>query len=322
MVASDASGRIAVRLEGGIGDHLLGMRILGFVRQRFPHREIVVYSDANGGEAQLAVARLSPDADRVVAVRLRAPPPTTEVMGRLENLDPDALAEIRGADLFLDTWGPGFFLATSCRLAVPVYEILAARPRLAVPPAARRDADLLLARWPEARFLVVNLNKHGPDWLDAALGLLHPMLEELLADPRVVVLAPVSTRFPFAHWPAAERASREDAAAAELDRVRALADWHERVAILPDLPIAVVAALLRRASYFIGVDNGIKHLAWALGVPRTVLMSKIPKALFALRWCPDLHRVLPLAAADTDMLASHLAEAKAALATESRSRVT
>jgi hypothetical protein len=317
MAASDAPGRIAVPVEGGIGDHLLGMRILGFVRERFPRHEIIVYSDANGGEAQLAVARLSRDIDRAVAV-LRAPPQSIETMGRLENLDPDALAEMRGADLFLDTWGPGFFLAASCRLAIPVYEILAARPRLAVPRAACREADLLLARWPGARFLVVHLTKHGPDWLDAALGFLRPMLDQLLADPRVIVLAPVSTRFPFAHWPAVERAYREDTAAAELDKIRAMADWHERIAILPDLPVSVVAALLQRASYFVGVDNGIKHLAWALDVPRTVLMSKMPKALFALRWCPDLHRVLSLRAVDTDMLSSHLAEARAALAGESR----
>ncbi|MGE0260042.1 MAG: glycosyltransferase family 9 protein [Alphaproteobacteria bacterium] len=299
-------------MSGGIGDHLLNMRILHFIRQRFPDDVIVAYSDANGGEAQLAVARLSPDADRVVAVRLRAPPETVGAMGRLENLDPAALSEMRAADLFIDTWSNDFFLAESCWLGVPVYDILASRPHLTLPEAAHQEAAQLLTRWPEARFLIINLTKYGPNWLNQALGVLRPMLEELLADPRVVILAPVATRFSFDHWPAAERAWREKAIVAELGCIRSMGDWHERIAILPDLPIAVIAALLKRASYFIGVDNGIKHLAWALDVPRTVLMPTMPDAHFAMCYCPDLHRLL-LLDAGAGMWALHFAEAKAAL---------
>jgi hypothetical protein len=292
------------------------MRLLRFVRERFPRDEIVVYSDANGGDAQLDVARLSPDADRVVRALPRAPIASADAMGRLENLDPIVLAEMRGADLFLDAWGHGFFLAESCWLGIPFYEILASRPRLAIPEAARRDAARMLERWPEGRFLIINLMKHGANWLDRALGVLRPVLEDLLTDPRVVVLAPVATRFSFSHWPEAERGHRERAAAAGLGGTRWMAEWHERIVVLPDLPIAVVAALIERAGYFVGVDNGIKHLAWALDIPRTVLMATAPDTRFALRWCPDLHRVL-LLGADAAMLQVHFAEAKAALAANS-----
>jgi len=64
------------------------------------------------------------------------------------------------------------------------------------------------------------------------------------------------------------------------------------------------------------VDNGIKHFAWAFDVPHTVLMPTIPDSHFALRWCPDLHRLL-LLGADTGMLAIHFAQAKAALTANS-----
>ena len=311
MATSGTTGRIAVRLEGGIGDHLLGMRLLRFVRERFPHDEIVVYSDANGGEIQLDGAIFPRRRPRRPGAASR-PDPGGRCDGPAQYLDPDVLAEMRSADLFLDAWGHGYFLAESCWLGVPFYEILASRPRLAIPKAARQDAARLLARWPEGRFLIINLTKHGASWLNRALGVLRPMLEDLLADPRVIVLAPVATRFSFAHWPEAERAHRERAVAAGLGGTRALAEWHQRIVMLPDLPIAVVAALIERAGYFVGVDNGIKHLAWALDVPRTVLMAAAPDSHFALRWCPDLHRVL-LLGADTGMLEIHLAEAKAAL---------
>jgi hypothetical protein len=39
---------VAVRLEGGLGDHILGMRVLRFVRDRYPRHEIVALSDAHG----------------------------------------------------------------------------------------------------------------------------------------------------------------------------------------------------------------------------------------------------------------------------------
>ena len=43
----------AVRLEGGLGDHILGMRLLQFVRRRYPGHLMVVYCDCGGYRSQL-----------------------------------------------------------------------------------------------------------------------------------------------------------------------------------------------------------------------------------------------------------------------------
>jgi ADP-heptose:LPS heptosyltransferase len=59
-----------------------------------------------------------------------------------------------------------------------------------------------------------------------------------------------------------------------------------------DLPIEVIAALLSRCRYFVGGDNGIKHLAWALDIPRTFFVKERPPRLDVLRWMPDVHRLL------------------------------
>ena len=80
------------------------------------------------------------------------------------------------------------------------------------------------------------------------------------------------------------------------------AQSHESLASLPaldsrivpcaDLPIEVVASLLTRCRYFVGGDNGIKHLAWALDIPRTFFIKAPPPRLDILRWMPDVHRML------------------------------
>ena len=81
-----------------------------------------------------------------------------------------------------------------------------------------------------------------------------------------------------------------------------------------DFPISVVAALIKKCSYFIGVDNGIKHLAWALGITHTFFTPDVSKDYhYVLRWIPDYHRHLLFNYAKKDFL-RHLQEAREATA--------
>ena len=76
--------------------------------------------------------------------------------------------------------------------------------------------------------------------------------------------------------------------------------------------ISLVAGLLAKCRYFIGVDNGIKHLAWALNVPHTVFLPHPPGARFILRWMPDFDRSLLLGCTKAE-LARHVDDARAAI---------
>src|SRR6266498_396583 len=93
---------VAVRLEGGLGDHVLGMRVLPFVHRSFPKHQIIVYSDAAGHAGQLQVAAMSPIVASVVPVQSR--PKDRTVVGRLENVRPQDLTRMFSADVFIDGW--------------------------------------------------------------------------------------------------------------------------------------------------------------------------------------------------------------------------
>ena len=75
---------------------------------------------------------------------------------------------------------------------------------------------------------------------------------------------------------------------------------HERIIPVVDQPIALVAALLHLSRYFIGVDNGIKHLARALDKPHSLIapsppdLSRPEACLLVPHWVPDFHRMLVL----------------------------
>ena len=72
-----------------------------------------------------------------------------------------------------------------------------------------------------------------------------------------------------------------------------------------------MAALINRCRYFVGLDNGIKHLAWALGVPLTLLYPMYPSTDNIVRWLPDIHRMLLFDCSDDD-LEMHLTDALSA----------
>ena len=283
--------RISVRLEGGIGDHILGMRVLPFARRHAPDANITVYSDAGGGTEQVEVAQMSPDIDFVTCVRHKRPPEGMEHMGLLENVEEAGLEEMHSADIFLDAWGADYFASASRLLDVPVFNILAARPRISPPDWAVAEAERIA---PACPLVGMNLTKYGAAFPGAARPILEQLLGRLLTCPDARFLHFYRTSFDFAHWPEPERSHRVRVAEEELRTIDIVNRWHERIVPVVDQPLAVVAALMQRCAYFIGVDNGIKHLAWALDVPRTVIIPNAPEPMFVTRWIPDYHRAIVL----------------------------
>jgi hypothetical protein len=309
--------RAAVRLEGGLGDHLLGMRVLHFVHARRPDHEIVVYSDCAGAGAQLAIAAMSPYVSSVVPIYQSEPPRRTADMGRLENLRREDLKAMLSADVFIEAHGLTMFIPAAAELNVPVFDILGHRPELIVPPNAIAEADRLLAPYEHAHehkhdnaiFVGLNVMKYGGIVLRYYESRIKQILCKLLENPRVVVLNLFTSQYAFAHWPQPDRELREHNVREESAFSRSLCAISHRVVPLIDLPIETTAAVLQRCRYFVGVDNGTKHLAWALNVPTTYFMPTQVDTLRALRWLPDLHRLLTFDC-DDDELNVHLEEAR------------
>lgn len=307
---------VAVRLEGGLGDHILGMRVLRFVRTRYPSHDLVIYSDANGHEGPLQIARMSPFVTRVEAVRRREAPKSRQEMGQIDALRDEDLQRMRAADVFIDAAGAQFFAPASVLLDVPIFDIFAHRPELTIPADASREAERLLAAHRQSgqtAFVSMNLQKHGVDGLELFAPRLTQILESLLDDPRVVILNLFTSSYDFAHWPDEDRVARRRAAREAALFLGRLSHLSDRIIACADLPLPVVAAILTRTCYFLGLDNGIKHLAWALGVPHTLLHPIAPDFPRIARWMPDLHRMLRLDD-DEAALGRHLAAMHAAIA--------
>jgi hypothetical protein len=256
---------------------------------------------------------MSPFVSQVVPVYQRGTPSGREDMGRLTNLRPADLQRMLAADLFVDAGGEQLFTATAVQLDVALFEVLAHRPELVVPASSQDEAHRWLARYPEAIFAALNLTKYGAELLHRHEALITRILDALLSDPRVVVLNLFSTSYDFAHWPSPERERRRQLSLDESAWLARLAQRSARIVSCVDLPLPTVAALLTRCHYFVGVDNGIKHLAWALDVPHTFLHPCKPDVLQMVRWMPDLNRIL-LFDCQERSLARHLAAMEAALA--------
>src|SRR6266545_5979330 len=161
MNNASATKRVAVRLEGGVGDHVLGMRILRFIHTRRPCHDIVVYSDCGGASTQLEIAAMSPYVSSVVPIYQSAAAKRQADMGKLENIRREDLETMFSADLFIDAHGLTLFVPAAVLLNVPIYDILAHRPELSLPPHALAEADRLLASYDGAIFVGLNLMKYG-----------------------------------------------------------------------------------------------------------------------------------------------------------------
>jgi hypothetical protein len=297
---------VAVRLEGGLGDHVLGMRVLPFIKMRYPIHDIIIYSDSAGHSTQLEVAAMSPFVGKVVPVY--ASPANRDVVGELQNIRPSDLALMFSAQMFIDAWGGDMFTKAASALQVPVFDILGCRSVLSISANAAAEANRLLATYDGGIFVGLNLLKYGADMLRRHEARVVRLLEAVLARPNVIVLNMCTSSYRFPHWPEPERTVRYERSKEEFRYVESLCTMSSRIVPCLDMPVAIIAALLKRCRYFIGVDNGLKHLAWALNVPRTFFSAQVPRVLGTLRWMPDVHRLLLFESPDW-VLDGHIADA-------------
>lgn len=303
---------IAIRLEGGLGDHILGMRLLAPVRARFPTSPLCVFSDAAGHEVPLAAVRLSPLVSSAAPVHQRVDAVVPlHAMGRLEYLTEESLRTLKSYPLFLDGHGESMFVDAACLLDIPVYELLAERPRLSVPPDADAAANRLMPPEEAQPSLSLNLSKYGVQ----PLKRLYPLIARLVdALPRAARIVSIHTSgYEYSHWPEPARTERRLRAQEEAAYLSELTFAGREVVHVRDAPLETVAALLSRSAYFIGVDNGIKHLAWALDVPRTYFHSGPLDARHILQWMPDVNRMLTENCSDRQLRA-HIADLEHAVA--------
>jgi len=301
---------VAIRLEGGLGDHILGMRFLYFIKRRYPRHKIVAYCDCGGFPSQLEAVSLSPFPDEIVPVLQDRTRVNFDTIGELDNLSASDLAKIRAADVFIDAWpGPEFmpgttdinpgslYIPQSAQLRVPFYRILASRPHLQVATDSREEARERIKFSNQHRYIAINFDKYDAESLRSNYHWLRPFLMELLEDPRVTILNLFSKCMDFPHLPEEMRCERREQALHTADALEEISSWHPRIVSLINddrcpLRIKVVAAVLLMCRYFVGVDNGLKHLAWALRVPRKYFFPFPPAAYRVLRWMPDYHNLV------------------------------
>jgi hypothetical protein len=304
---------IAIRLEGGIGDHLLGLRPLRRLHERYPEHEIVIFSDCAGQEAQLKVVRLCPLVSQVVAVEQIDEPVNGDTWGRLERIKPAFLAQMRSADLFFDGWGEHLCVPEARSLNVPVFDILRERPELSIPAGVAAAAERLLSAHADCIFVGLNITKYGGDVLRPHLDSVWQVLARILDDPRTRILHFFRSTYDWAHWPEPKRVTRRKHSLEDTSLAWELTARHSRIIPCVDLPIETVSALLARCAYFIGMDNGIKHLAWALDVPLTFFVKHDMSPEWIVRWAPDAHRMVTLGAAPA-LLEAHVEACRTAIA--------
>jgi hypothetical protein len=194
---------------------------------------------------------------------------------------------------FLDATGDDLFTKAAADLRMPLFELLAVRPVLTLPAWATDEADRFLARFTASSFVGVCFAGSEPETLRSFQSRIVDAIGLALGAPHAVALNFFTTGYAFPHRPAADRARLEHDARESSPLLAGLSRLDARVVPCADLPIELVAALLRRCRYFVGSDNGIKHLAWVLDIPRTFFVTARPHRLDVMRWMPDVHRMLP-----------------------------
>ncbi len=296
---------VAIRLEGGLGDHILGMRVLSFVRAKYPHHDLRIYSDAAGHPTQLEIARMSPLVASVTPVAV------TDHSRTIDAIDPADRELMFASDAVIDAWGGSLFIEAAEQLNVPMFDIMASRPELIVPADADRAALEFLGDDRDAPLVGLNLGKYDHALLAEYSHLIAALLHGLLEQQDVIILNFFTTSYDFSHWREPRRTERREIAERVGRFLASLSRLSERIRPCADLPLSIVAALIKRCRYFVGLDNGIKHLAWALDVPLTCLYPLYPSTVHAVRWLPDIHRMLLFECSDED-LAAHLADARSA----------
>jgi hypothetical protein len=218
-------------------------------------------------------------------------------MGFLKALDDSSRRLIESHSIFIDAWSANLFIAESRALGYPLFEILRSRPELNPPSVAELQAGEIVRPYANRPLVAINFIKAGGEYLAqhfSAPG--HLLADALMAG--AVILNFISTKTSFSHWPRDARELREAQAMVEARVFAKLPEADRNIVNVVNVPISCVTALLKRCCYFIGVNNGIKHIAWALNLPLTCLVPSLPDGVSILRWMPDFHRALEFDASE------------------------
>jgi hypothetical protein len=294
---------VAIRFQGGLGDHILGMRLLTYVKRRYPAHRILAYSDSCGAANSLDVLKLSPFIDEIIPLYREQPILPGYAWGNLTGLDQAAVEAMRSAPVFLAGDLTQYFIPEARIVGgISHYEILASRPAL-WPSAGARRAARALAPASVGNCVAINFGKYGAPFLQRHRDAIEQFLMRILDLGDVTILNLFTRTADYPHWPEPQRTERREQSREEAEAMAAFCQWDDRIVPIVEQPVDVLAALLERCRYFIGVDNGIKHLAWALGVPHSVVT---PRRLdwrepldantlrFLLLFMPDCERALTL----------------------------
>jgi hypothetical protein len=281
------------------------MRVLSFAQARYPRHDILVYSDSAGHQTQLQIARMSPLVTAVTPVR------ATDHTRSLDAIHPADREVMFASDVVIDAWGGTMFVEAAEQLNVPVFDILSSRPQLSISPEADQAALDFLGEHRDAPLIGLSLGKYDHALLSRYTHLIAALLHGLLEREDVIILNFFTSTYDFAHWPEPRRTERQQIAERGARLLASFSRLSERIRPCCDLPIDVVAALINRCRYFVGLDNGLKHLAWALDVPLTCLYPFDPNIEHILRWLPDVHRFLLFDCREEE-LSAHLADALSA----------
>jgi hypothetical protein len=239
---------------------------------------------------------MSPYAARVIPVYKDPlnfnPDVFDESFGKIEQLRVSDQNMMRQHDEFFDAWGEGLFIKQSRQLGFSFLEILNTRPLLIVPEL--NDGPHLECQLTAKPSVALCLAKYGAVFLREHLGWIIELLLRLLEDERLLIFNLYHSSYDFPHWPDALRVQRREQNAIESALIADLNQISPRIIPVANASLHVVAAVIRGSNYFIGVDNGLKHVAWALGRPLTYFIEQIPTDARVLRWMPDFHcAVLP-----------------------------
>jgi hypothetical protein len=219
-------------------------------------------------------------------------------MGSLDALDENSRRMIESHSISIDAWSSKLFIDESRTLDYPLFEILCSRPKLNPPLAAELEADEIVRSYGNRPLVAINLTKGCGEYLGKhSSALSHLLAEALTAD--AVLLNLISTQAMFPHWPRRDRELREAQAMVEASIFAKLPEADRNIVNVVNVSISCVTALLKRCCYFIGVNNGIKHIAWALNLPLTCFVPTIPDRVSILRWMPDFNRALEFDASET-----------------------
>jgi heptosyltransferase-2 len=289
-------GRILVIRGGAIGDFILTLPALRLLRESFPAAEIEILGYRH--IVALAENRFYAQATRSIEYA-----PLSRFFIPNADLDPELVAYFASFDQVISyLFDPDHFFENNLRRC-GVKNLLHGSPKIgdqahaAFQLAAPMESLALFLDDPAAQLFPTE-----SDEVEAAQTL-------ALSSPRVIAIHPGSGGerkcWPIEKWAALGQWLGENYPEAEILVIGGEADGERLVRmeaalashrhqVLRNVPLPVLAAILRKCRLFLGHDSGISHLAAAVEIPCLLLFGPTDPDV----WAPRNPKVRVLAAPD------------------------